>query len=334
MVIRVWTRRQDGRSACPGGAAYGAVTYVVSAGMTRTAPAEPPPIPGVRRSRVTARGVDFHVTEAGPEDGQPVICLHGWPQHHYEWRALLEDPPPGLRIIAPDLPGYGWSGPPPHDWHKEEVANDVLALMDGMEIAKAVLVAHDWGGYVGYYMTLNAPGRLSAYLCLNMAHVWQTPRSYGPHVWRSLTYMPLVAFAGIPLMTRTDLIFPILRYQYVPRTWPWPTSVSDEELRWFADRCRDPTVARSGRDTYRTFLTQELPHLRTHPEQRISHVPTRAVFGLRDFAVHRDLASEKTARCVDYTLELVPNVGHFISDERPDIVRDRLISLVGQFPPS
>ena len=46
--------------------------------------------------------------------------LHGWPQHHYAYRDLLADPPPGVRIIAPDLPGYGWSGPAPHRWAKQD----------------------------------------------------------------------------------------------------------------------------------------------------------------------------------------------------------------------
>ncbi|MDQ6692520.1 MAG: alpha/beta fold hydrolase, partial [Candidatus Dormibacteraeota bacterium] len=89
-------------------------------------PPEPPPIAGVRRSFVPARGVRFHVTEAGPVDGVAVLALHGWPQHHYAWRDLLGHPPEGMRIIAPDLPGYGWSGPAPHRWAKEDVVSDVL----------------------------------------------------------------------------------------------------------------------------------------------------------------------------------------------------------------
>jgi pimeloyl-ACP methyl ester carboxylesterase len=302
--------------------------------MARTAPAQPPEIPGVRRSRILARGVDFHVTESGPADAPAVIALHGWPQHHYEYRDLLASPPDGMRIIAPDLPGYGWSGPAPHRWQKEEVVSDLLALMDTLEVQRALLVGHDWGGYVGHLLALRAPERFSAYLCLNIAHPWQTSRTLAPHAWRSMTYMPLVAFAGIPAQRHSDLVYWALRYQYVPRSWPRHTSVSDADLRWFSDRFRDPVCAAAGRDTYRTFLTEELPAIRRAPEMRVSEVPTRVLFGDRDFAVHPDLAAEATARAVDYRLELVPGVGHFITDEAPDLVRERLTALVAEFPPA
>jgi pimeloyl-ACP methyl ester carboxylesterase len=302
--------------------------------MARTAPAQPPEISGVRRSRVVARGVDFHVTEAGPGDAPVVLALHGWPQHHYEYRDLLANPPAGLRIVAPDLPGYGWSGPAPHRWQKEEVVSDLLALLDAMGIGRCLLVGHDWGGYVGHLLVLRAPERFSAYLCLNIAHPWQSSRTFAPHAWRSLTYMPLVAFAGVPAQQHTDVVYWALRYQYVPRRWPRQTNVSDADLRWFSDRFRDPVCAAAGRDTYRTFLTEELPAIRASFEQRVSHVPTRVLFGDKDFAVHPDLASEATARADDYRLELVPGVGHFITDERPDLVRERLISLAAEFPPA
>src|SRR5258708_643737 len=97
----------------------------------------PPPIPGVRRSFVDPRGVRFHVTEAGPADGRPVLALHGWPQHHWIYRDLLADPPPGLRIIAPDLPGYGWSGPAPHKRAKDAVATDVRAPLAALALVPA-----------------------------------------------------------------------------------------------------------------------------------------------------------------------------------------------------
>ena len=89
------------------------------------------------------------MTEAGAADGRPVVALHGWPQHHYIYRDLLADPPQGLRIIAPDLPGYGWSGPAPHRWAKEDVATDVLELLDASSLERALLVGHDWADSSG-----------------------------------------------------------------------------------------------------------------------------------------------------------------------------------------
>ncbi len=165
--------------------------------------AEPPPIAGVRRSFVEARGVRFHVTESGPADGRPVLALHGWPQHHWAYRDLLADPPPGLRIIAPDLPGYGWSGPAPHEWAKEDVASDVLALLDALGLDRVLLVAHDWGGYIGYLMVLRAPERFDGYLALNMGYPWVTARVLLPHLWR-FSYQPPLALRAPPTSSSTS----------------------------------------------------------------------------------------------------------------------------------
>lgn len=288
--------------------------------------AQPPDIPGVRRSFVDARGVRFHVTEAGPLDGRPVIALHGWPQHHWVYRDLLADPPPGLRIIAPDLPGYGWSGPPPHRWAKEDVAQDVLALMDvlgvdALGVGKALLVAHDWGGFVAYRMLLAAPERFDGYLVCNMAHPWQTPRTTLPHFWRFLAYQPFVASIGMALQQRTKYLEKVI-FGFGPKRH----RVSPADARIYADRFRDPVCARTATDTYRTFLLRELPDAARHPEQRRATVPIRALFGMADFAIHPSLASPATAKADDYTFERV-DAGHFIVDERPDLVRERLIAL-------
>jgi pimeloyl-ACP methyl ester carboxylesterase len=298
-------------------------------GMRRAAPIDPPPIPGVRRSFVDARGVRFHVTEAGPPDARPVLALHGWPQHHYLYRHLLADPPPGMRIIAPDLPGYGWSGPPPHRWAKEDVASDVLALLDALGLARILLVGHDWGGSVGFLLALRTPERVDGYLTLNMAHPWQTLGTAGPHLWRVLTYMPLLAALGVPIQRRTRLVERILRGGLTDRD-----AMSAEDVRWFADRFRDPVCARAGRDTYRTFLVRELIAGARQPERRRAVVPIRVLHGTDDFAVHRLLVSEHTALADDYSVEYVDGCGHFIADERPGLVRDRLVALATQANPT
>ena len=238
--------------------------------------AEPPPIAGVRRSFVDARGVRFHVTEAGPPDGRPVLALHGWPQHHWEYRDLLADPPPGLRIIAPDLPGYGWSGPAPHKWAKDDVAADVLALLDALGLDRVLLVGHDWGGFVGHLMVLMAPERFDGYLALNIAHPWVSVRAIAPHLWRFWYQVPVATF-GISVQRRT---------RYVERAiFARGSAMPPEEARAFADRFRHPVCARAGRDTYRTFLTREIPQAARNPETRRATVPIRAVFGTGDVFV-------------------------------------------------
>ena len=281
----------------------------------------PPDIAGVRRSFVEARGVRFHVTEAGPVDGRPVIALHGWPQHHWVYRDLLADPPPGLRIIAPDLPGYGWSGPPPHRWAKEDVASDVLALMDALGIDRALLVGHDWGGFVAYRMLLAAPDRFDGYLVCNMAHPWQTRRTTLPHLWRFLAYQPFVASIGMALQQRTRYL-----ERVIFAAGPKRHRVGHAAAKVYADRFRDPVCARAATDTYRTFLLRELPSAASNPELRRATVPIRALFGMDDFPVHHSLASPTTANADDYTFEPV-DAGHFVVDERPDLVRARLTAL-------
>ncbi|MEU7216719.1 alpha/beta fold hydrolase [Nocardia iowensis] len=300
-----------------------------SATSTATETADPPAIAGVRRSFVTARGVRFHLTEAGPTDGRPVLALHGWPQHHYAFRHLLADPPPGLRIIAPDLPGYGWSGPAPHRWAKDDVAADVLALLDELGLDRVLLVGHDWGGYIGHLLVLREPERFDGFLALNIAHPWQTPRTVLPHLWRFMVYQPPVAAFGKYLHQHTrllDLVF--------AKAVENPAEFGPEVVRVYTDRFRDPVCARAATDTYRTFLLRELPRAGRHAETRRATIPIRALFGVDDGAVHHSLAAAETAQADDYTLERVANCGHFITEERPDLVRARLIALAAETAPA
>lgn len=279
--------------------------------------AEPPPIAGVRRYFVEANGVRFHVTEAGPPDGRPVLALHGWPQHHWEYRDLLADPPPGLRIIAPDLPGYGWSGPAAHKWAKNDVATDVLALLDALDLDRVLLVAHDWGAYVGYRMVLREPRRFDGYLPCNMAHPWLSTRNVLPHLWRFCYQLPLATF-GITVQRHTP---------YVERViFRLGSRMDRESARVFADRFRNPVCAKTGRDTYRTFLTREIPQSARSPETGRIAIPIRALYGTGDFAVAPSFVAAETASADDYTLETV-DASHFVVDERPDLVRRKLIAL-------
>jgi pimeloyl-ACP methyl ester carboxylesterase len=111
-----------------------------------------------------------------------------------------------------------------------------------------------------------------------------------------------------------------------------PGAISSQDIRWYADRFRDPVCAQVTTDTYRSFVLREIPAAARHPERRRATVPIRALNGTADFAVHPALVSADTVIADDYSVELLAGCGHFIPEERPDHVRSRLVALAEQNP--
>ena len=165
-------------------------------------------------------------------------------------------------------------------------------------------------------MLLREPERFDGYLAMNYPHPWQSPRTALPHLWR-LYYQVPIATLGYPLQRHTG---------FVNYAFKVGSDIDPADARVFSDRFRDPVCARAGRDTYRTFLLRELPRGAREPETRRVTVPIRVLFGVRDTVVRPSMVSPETANADDYTLETV-DATHFVVDERPDLVRKKLIAL-------
>src|SRR3954471_416719 len=99
---------------------------------------------GVDHRFVEANGLRVHVAEAGPADAPPVLLLHGWPQHWYMWRRVLEALGGEHRLIAPDLRGAGGSDAPATGNDPQTFAADQVALLDALEIDRVRVAGHDW----------------------------------------------------------------------------------------------------------------------------------------------------------------------------------------------
>lgn len=101
----------------------------------------------------------------GPENGTPILLLHGWPDDASAWSSvtpLLEAD--GLRWIAPDLRGFGKTAfldpAALRDGSAVAIAQDAFDLMDALGIDRFHVVGHDWGGRATYHMAAMQPGRL------------------------------------------------------------------------------------------------------------------------------------------------------------------------------
>ena len=100
--------------------------------------------------------------------GQPLLLLHGWPTSSYLWRNIGPVLAREMRVITPDLPGFGASSKPLDRPYSFELFERTLdALVDELALEDVGLVVHDIGGPVGVHWALNRPGRVSRLALLN-----------------------------------------------------------------------------------------------------------------------------------------------------------------------
>jgi pimeloyl-ACP methyl ester carboxylesterase len=284
-----------------------------------------PEVDGVSHRTVRARGLDFHVAEMGTGD-DVVLCLHGWPQHWYEWRHLMPALADRHRVLALDLRGFGWSDAPRDGYEKEEMATDVLAVLDELGLERVKLVGHDWGGWIGFLLCLRAPQRFERYLALNIVPPWIKVRAGIGHAWR-FWYQQLILAPGLGYrLHRSGNFVPRILVGGSEKRDVW----DEETLRVFGDRFTEPARARAAVQVYRVFNWRELlPVLRgRYAKQRLT-VPTRLVFGTDDFVLRPEMLGGYQHHAADMEVELVPGCGHFIADERPDLVADRAREFFG-----
>lgn len=280
---------------------------------------ELPQADGVSHRRVRARGLEFHLAEAG--DGEDVVlCLHGWPQHWYMWRRVLPALADRHRVLALDLRGYGWSEAPRDGYEKENMASDVLAVLDELGLERVKLIGHDWGGWIGFLLCLREPQRFERFLALGVAPPWPSPGSGLPQVWR-FAYMPVVGAPGIGAALHR-------RGSFVPRVLVAGSTVRDNwdepTLRAFAAPFTEPARARAAVQTYRTFLVRDVgPLLRGRYASRRLSVSTLLVNGADDPAIRPALVSGYERHADAMEAELVEGCGHFIVDEMPELVIGR-----------
>jgi len=278
-----------------------------------------PHVDGVTHHQVRARGVEFHYAEAGAGD-DVVLCLHGWPQHWYEWRNLMPALADRHRVIALDQRGFGWSEAPADGYEKESLADDVLAVLDDLGLERVKLVGHDWGAWIGFLLCLREPERFQRYLALNILPPWTSMRAMAPHLWR-FWYQWLILSPGIGYrLHRSGKFVPKVLAGGSVRREVW----DDATLHAFSDTFMEPERAMAAVQMYRVFNLREARDIAKgrYAKARLQ-VPTKLLFGTGDAALNHNLLAGYERHADAMHLEKVDNCGHFIADEMPDLVAER-----------
>jgi epoxide hydrolase A/B len=319
---------------------------------------------GPRLSFVETNGIRMRIAEQG--EGPLVVFLHGWPETWYAWRHQLRAvAAAGYHAVAPDLRGFGASDAPPaiEDYDVLDIAGDIVGLLDALGEETAVLVGHDWGAAHAWQIALLYPDRFTGLAILSVPFGGRSAnpplagwrRRFGDDFFYILYFQePGVAEAELGADPRE-----FLRRVYTsPGMEVDPPEITDPKASaggwlprlssphglppWLSQEDFDHCLAelarsglRGGLNYYRNFdrnwqLTAELAG-------RQVTVPVIFLAGDQDLVLRilgiteRSQLESRMAPVVPHlrSVQLLPGVGHWIQQERPEEVNAALLDFLG-----
>lgn len=258
---------------------------------------------------VTVGSLTFDVWTAGPDDGEPVVLLHGFPQSAAGWALVVPAlVTAGLRVIAPNQRGYS-AGARPTDvsaYATDALVDDVVGLLDALDLDAAHIVGHDWGAAVAWPLAVAHPDRVTTLTAVSVPHLAAYGRALreDPDQQQRASYIGLLRQPGKAehLLLENDAAR--LRAMYGDGV---PADQVAAHLRILSE----PGALTAALNWYRA-MTADLGAL---PSVK---VPTTYVWSDSDIAIGRS-GAEDCGTFVDAPFEFVEltGVSHWIPEESP-----------------
>ncbi len=145
-------------------------------------------IPHTSIRRVEADGVTVFYREAGPANSPAILLLHGFPTSSFQYRDLIPRLADRCRVIAPDLPGFGFTEVPDQRRYKysfDSLADTVVTFTDVLQLKSYALYVFDYGAPVGFRLAVARPDRVTAIVSQNgnayeegLGDAWDPIRKY------------------------------------------------------------------------------------------------------------------------------------------------------------
>ncbi len=279
----------------------------------------------IHTRQIQANGLTFTLDEAGIGD-DVALCLHGFPESRFSWRAQLPHLAElGWRAVAPDLRGYGDSDRPPHkaDYRLPHLVADVAGLFDALGARRRLLIAHDWGALIAWAFALDRPLPLDGLIIMNVPHpvVFQEVLKTSAAQRRRSWYAAFFQLPWLPeLMLKADgarAIGQAFSGMAVDKS-RFPEPVLDH----YRQNALKPGALTAMINYYRANLT-ELNRWKREDCPTIE-VPTLMLWGEEDAALGIELTEGYEGLVKDFTLTRFPGVSHWVQQEAPEAVNDRM----------
>lgn len=272
----------------------------------------------------TRDDLTFDVTDGGPQGGEVVILLHGFPQDRTAWdRVTPRLNEAGYRTLAPDQRGYSPRATPRSRfaYTVQQLRADVLALADAAGAETFHLVGHDWGAGVAWSLAEHHRDRVRSLVILSTPHpaamTWAVR-----HADQGRRSAYIAAFQ-VPFRPERTLQ-PRLERMYTR------TGMDPQDAARYAARFPTPSSLTGPLGWYRSLPASALRSARRGRRPGAGHgpavtVPTTYLWGRDDFALGR-AAAERTRRHVtgDYRFVEVDG-GHWLPETHPDEVAEAVL---------
>jgi len=305
---------------------------------------------------VDTNGVRLHCAVSG--DGPLVVLLHGFPECWYSWRHQIAALSPRFRVVAPDLRGYNESEKPDgvQAYALPELTRDVLGLVHAFGEREAVIVGHDWGGGVAWQFAMDHPAATRRLVVLNCPHPAKLVQAFQQNP-RQLARSWYMFFFQIPWLPETLLgasrawaVANAVRQSAVQKE-----AITPEDLDRLRDAASRPGALRSAVNYYRaafrspetlatlpTWLARFFVGNQRLPEPRRTladwppiTAPTLLIWGEQDVALDRSLTEDMGPLLAGpFTIRYVPDSGHWVQQERPEVVNAALLEFLSDLAPT
>jgi len=150
-------------------------------------------IPLTAHHLVDADGIRIFYREAGPADAPVVLLLHGFPTSSFQFRELIPRLADRYHVIAPDLPGFGFTQVPSerkYHYTFDALGQTLFAFVEALQLKRYALYVFDYGAPTGFRLAMMAPERVSSIVSQNgnayeegLGDAWQPIERY----WREPT---------------------------------------------------------------------------------------------------------------------------------------------------
>jgi pimeloyl-ACP methyl ester carboxylesterase len=281
----------------------------------------------------TSRG-DFETIIDGPGDGPVVILLHGFPELNISWRHQIPAlAAAGYRVVAPNQRGYAGS-PRDGSFATADLAADVIAILDSVDVRDAVVVGHDWGGAVAWTVAQLHPRRVRALVAMNCpppavlaAHLLRSPRQLRKSWYIFFFQLPVLperfVSRSMPGMLRGG--------SHVRQVW------DREALTPYAQAFATEDDARGPVNWYRAAFRGALGG--GGGRRHRNAAPVLVIWGVHDAFLGQEMVAPEALRTTmafpqEATVVPIESAGHFVQNEAPEEVTRTLLEWLSGTAPA